>query len=140
MATESMPKSRDDAPGEVGRSAMDQALSGITILDLTHHIAGPLATKLLAGYGAEVVKVEPPWGDATRRWGPFPDEQPHPEQSVHFLYFNTGKKAITLNLKKKAGRGIFIELVKRADALVENFSPRVLTSWGLTWDVLHSLN
>jgi len=119
---------------------MEQALDGIVILDLTHHVAGPFATKLLAGYGAEVIKVEPPWGDATRRWGPFPDDVSHPEKSGHFLYLNTGKKGITVNLKTEGGRRIFGEMAKKADAIVENFSPRVLPSWGLSWDVLHSLN
>lgn len=122
------------------RRSRQQALGGITVLDLTHHVAGPFATKLLAACGAEVIKVEAPWGDATRRWGPFPNDEPHPEKSGWFLYLNTGKKSITLNLKKEGGRRILKELLREADILIENFSPRVLPSWGLSWDVLHSLN
>src|SRR5579884_288188 len=118
----------------------DQALSGITILDLTHQVAGPFATKLLAGYGAEVIKVEPPWGDVSRRWGPFPNDAPHPEKSGFFLYLNTGKKGITLNLKTEGGRRIFRELAQRVDALVENFAPDTLPSLGLGWEQLHALN
>lgn len=120
---------------------MEQALSGIKVLDLTHHVAGPYATKLLAGYGAEVIKIERPGvGDATRRWGPFPDDEPHPEKSGFFLYLNTGKKGITLNLKTETGVGIFKELVKAADVVVENFAPRVMPALGLSWHVLHALN
>lgn len=119
---------------------MEQALKGITVLDLTHHVAGPFATKLLAGYGAEVIKIEPPWGEATRGWGPFPNDEPDPEKSGFFLYLNTGKKDVTLNLKTETGRLIFKELVQKADAVVENFFPGVLPSLGLSWDTLRSIN
>lgn len=119
---------------------MEQALSGIVVLDLTHQVAGPFATKLLAAYGAEVIKIEPPWGDPTRRWGPFPNDVAHPEKSGYFLYLNTGKKGVTLNLEAEAGRRIFKELASKADAIVENFAPSLLPSWGLSWDVLHALN
>ena len=120
---------------------MEQALAGIKILDLTHHVAGPYATRLLAGYGAEVIKIEPPGtGDPTRLWGPFPGDEPHPEKSGFFLVLNTGKKSVTLNLKTKTGVCIFEELARTADAVVENFSPGVMAAWGLGWHELHELN
>ena len=72
---------------------MEQALADVRILDLTHHISGPYCTKLLAGYGAEVVKIEPPeTGDPARRLGPFFHDEPHPEKSAVFSHYNTNKR------------------------------------------------
>lgn len=119
---------------------MAGALDGTLVLDVTHHVAGPFATKLMAGLGAEVIKVEPPWGDATRRWGPFPADEPHPEKSGYFLYLNTGKKGITLNLKTEAGRRILHRLARDADILVQNYAPGSLPALGLTWEELHRAN
>lgn len=119
----------------------EQALSGVKILDLTQHIAGPYCTKLLADYGADVVKVEPPGlGDIARRMGPFFKDEPHPEKSGLFLHLNTNKKSITLNLKSETGKNIFKELVKGVDILVENFEPRVMPSLGLGYDELVKVN
>jgi len=114
-------------------------IEGIKILDLTHYIAGPYATKLLAEYGAEVIKVEKPGGDPARRLPPFFHDDPHPEKSGAFLYLNTGKKGITLNLKTDTGKQIFRELAQKADVLVENFEPRVMPGLGLDFDSLKSL-
>jgi len=83
---------------------MEQALSDVKILDLTHYIAGPYCTKLLADYGADVIKVEQPGiGDGARKMGPFPADNPHPEKSGLFLHLNTNKKGITLILKPEPG-------------------------------------
>ena len=72
------------------------ALADITVLDLTHHIAGPYCTKLLATYGAEVIKIERPGtGDPARQTGPFPGDVPHPEKSGLFLHLNTNKQSVT---------------------------------------------
>ena len=118
-----------------------QALSGIKVLDIGHYIAGPYCTKLLADFGAEVIKVESPdGGDPSRRLGPFPHDKPDPEASMSFLYLNTNKLGITLNLKTETGIKIFHELVKRADVLVENFQPRVMPSLGLPYDNLKTIN
>jgi CoA:oxalate CoA-transferase len=114
-------------------------LEGIRILDLTHFIAGPYATKLLAEYGAEVIKVEKPCGDPARQLSPFFHDDPGPEKSGAFLYLNTGKKGITLNLKTDTGRQILRELVRKVDVLVENFEPRVMPSLGLDFDSLKNL-
>ena len=119
----------------------EQALSGMRVLDLTHYIAGPYCTKMLADYGADVVKVERPgWGDAARSLGPFLNDEPHPERSGLFLYLNTNKKSITLNLKSAAGVKILKELLKQSDILVENFSPRVMPGLGLDYNTLKRIN
>jgi len=113
------------------------ALEGIRVLDLTHHIAGPYCTKLLADYGADVTKIERPGhGDPCRRIGPFPQDQPHPEKSLLFAYLNTNKRSVTLDLKSEAGTRIFHALLNEADLVVESFSPRVMLSLGLDYESL----
>ena len=121
-------------------SSTSAALAGVKIVDLTHHIAGPYATKLLADFGAEVLKVERPGGDPARRLPPFYHDDPHPDQSLPFLYLNTSKRSLTLNLKSETGRAILLELLSDADALVENFAPRTLPSLGLDYDTLRAHN
>lgn len=117
------------------------ALSGLKVLDVTHHIAGPYCTRLLAALGAEVIKVEPPPdGDPARRMGPFPNDAIDPEKSGVFLSLNMSKKGVTLNLKTKTGVKIFRELVKESDVLVENFEPRVMPSLGLDYATLEKIN
>jgi crotonobetainyl-CoA:carnitine CoA-transferase CaiB-like acyl-CoA transferase len=117
------------------------ALADITVLDFTHHIAGPYCTKLLATYGAEVIKIERPGsGDPARQAGPFPGDTLHPEKSGLFLHLNTNKQSVTLNLKHPKGRELVRELVKQVDVVVENFSPRVLPSLGLSYGELEPLN
>jgi len=119
----------------------EQALSGVRVLDLTRHIAGPYSTKLLADYGADVIKVEEPGtGDIARRMGPFFKDEPHPEKSGLFLHLNTNKKGITLNLKSQTGRKIFFKLVEESDIVVESFEPRVMPSLGLGYDELAKVN
>ena len=120
---------------------VERALAGIKVLDLTHYITGPYCTKLLADYGAEVTKVERTGtGDGARRMGPFFKDDPHPEKSGFFLYLNTNKLGVTLNLKSETGIKIFKELLKDADILVENFSPRVMPSLGLSYENLERIN
>lgn len=119
----------------------DQALSGLLVLDLSENISGPYCTKLLADYGADVIKVEKPGvGDASRRAGPFPHDQPHPEKSGLFLFLNTNKQSITLNLETEDGVAIFRRLVEDADIVVENFGPGALASLGLDYQALADLN
>ena len=116
------------------------ALNGVKVIDLTHHIAGPYATKMLADFGADVLKVERPDGDPARRLPPFYHDEPHHEKSLPFLYLNTNKRSVTLNLKSEAGKSILMDLLADADALVENFSPRVMPSLGLDYETLHAHN
>jgi len=120
---------------------MEQAFSDVRVLDLTHYIAGPYCTKLLADYGADVVKVEKPGeGDGARRMGPFLNDEPHIEKSGLFLHLNTNKKGVTLNLKTGRGVDILKELVEEADVLVESFAPRVMPGLGLDYDTLAAIN
>ncbi len=119
----------------------ERALGHLRVIDLTHHVAGPYCTKLLAGFGAEVIKVERPGsGDPLRGMGPFYQGVEGPERSIPFLWLNTGKKSITLDLKSDRGREILCRLVRDADVLVENFSPRVLPALGLAWQRLQEIN
>lgn len=116
-------------------------LADITVLDLTHHIAGPYCTKLLATYGADVIKIERPrQGDPARLMGPFPGDVPHLEKSGLFLHLNTNKQSVTINLRHPRGQELVRELVKQVDVVVENFSPRVMPSLGLSYAELEPLN
>jgi len=91
------------------------ALDGLVVLDLSRILAGPYATQMLADLGAEVWKVESPWGDDTRRWGP-----PFREgESAYFLSTNRGKKSLAINLKDPRGQRLVRRLAERADVLVE---------------------
>jgi crotonobetainyl-CoA:carnitine CoA-transferase CaiB-like acyl-CoA transferase len=121
--------------------AQQGALSDLRVIDLGHFIAGPYCASLLAGMGAEVIKVERPGtGDAARQMGPFPNDETHLEKSGLFSYLNLGKKSITLNLKSEAGREAFRRLVVRTDILIENFEPRVMSSLGLAYENLSKLS
>lgn len=117
-------------------------LSGVRVLDLTHYIAGPYATKWLATLGADVVKVErPSTGDPLRAFGPFPPgADGDREQSGHFLFLNTGKRGITLDLKQERGRELLLRLAESADVVVENFAPGKMDSFGLGYDQLSQTN
>ena len=99
-------------------------LDGLRVLDMGPGIAPSFCAKLLADYGAEVIKVEPPGkGDPARRLGPFAGDDPHPEKSVPFLYLNTGKQGVTLDYSGESGRALLSELLGDADVLVEGFPP-----------------
>ncbi len=112
------------------------ALDGLVVLDLSRILAGPYATQMLADLGAEVWKVESPWGDDTRRWGP-----PFQEgESAYFLSANRGKKSLAVNLKDPEGQRIVRRLAERADVLVENFKAGDLARYGLDYASLEKLN
>lgn len=123
---------------EAGASeALPRPLTGLRVIDLTHHVAGPYCTKLLADFGADVIKVERPGvGDAARRTGPFAQDIPGLERSLLFQHLNTGKRSVTVNLRSSAGVEIFRRLVGTAHILVENFAPRVMPALGLGADSL----
>ena len=99
-------------------------LAGLRVLDMGPGIAPSFCAKLLADYGAEVIKVEPPGtGDPARRMGPFVGDDPHPEKSIPYLYLNTGKRGVTLDYSTESGRSILRKLLDEADVLVEGFPP-----------------
>ncbi|MEE8304445.1 MAG: CoA transferase [Candidatus Tectomicrobia bacterium] len=115
----------------------DMPLTGVRVVELAEGIAGPYAAKLLADLGAEVIKVEPPLsGDCARQAGPFPDHQPHPERSGLFLYVNTNKQSITLNLDSPTGQGLFRKLAADTDVVIEDRHPGWLAKHGLGYDTL----
>lgn len=119
---------------------MNGALAGIRVIDLTQALAGPFCTSLLADYGADVIKVEPPRGDMLRGTGPFaPDDETHDHGNV-FQNANRNKRSIVLDLKSDEGRGVLLTLVREADALVENFSAGVMDRLGLGYEVLAEIN
>ena len=118
-----------------------QALEGVKVLDLTHYVAGPYCTKIFAGLGAEVIKIEKPeCGDGSRKVGPFLRDEPDHETSALFLYLNTGKKSIMLDLKAKTGIECFNKLVTDVDVVVENFRPGVMANLGIDYESLEKLN
>ncbi len=115
---------------------MEKALSNLTVLDLTRVLAGPYCTMMLADYGANVIKIEVPGkGDDTRAMGPKKNDY-----SMYYAYVNRGKKGITLNLKEEEGKKVFLEMVKKADVVVENYRPGVMDKLGLGYDVLKEVN
>ena len=117
------------------------ALAGVKVLDLTHYIAGPYCTRILAGFGADVIKIERPGeGDGARRVGPFLDDEPGPERSGLFLYLNGSKHGITLNLKSERGVEMFREMAADDDVVVESFSPGVTDRLGLDHASLTKIN
>src|SRR3954452_17808758 len=98
-------------------------LSGIRVVDCSTVLAGPYATMLLADLGADVIKVEPPDGDATRGWGPpwVGEEADGSRTAAYYLAVNRNKRSIRLDLRQEAGRAILRRLIARSDVLVENF-------------------
>lgn len=115
------------------------ALGGLRVLDLSNE-TGSYCGKLLAGLGADVIRVERPGGDPTRNLGPFYGDDCHPERSLFFAYYNTGKRSVTLELENKDGQAIFKKLAKTADAVVETFPVGYLAGLGLDYDSLKALN
>jgi len=106
-------------------------MQGIRILDLSRVLAGPWATQQLADQGAEVIKVEPPGGDESRRFAPVVDGK-----STYFLALNRNKRSICIDLKTDAGRKVLGHLIARSDVLVENYRPGVAEVLGLHWSEL----
>ena len=117
------------------------ALPNLRVLEIASLIPGPYCGKLLASLGAAVIKAEPPGvGDPARRRGPFPDDVPHPERSGLFLYLNTGKRGITLDLHNLAGQDLLRKLVSRVDMVVHDYTPARAAEVGLDSDSLLAAN
>ena len=113
-----------------------QILSGIKVLELGQLIAGPFASKTLADFGAEVIKVEAPGeGDPLRKW-----RMLHKGTSVWWQAQSRNKQSIALDLRVKEGQAIARQLALEADVVIENFRPGTLEKWGLGWEELHQAN
>jgi CoA:oxalate CoA-transferase len=114
-----------------------KALAGLRVVELCEMIAGPYCTKTLADMGAEVAKIEKPsCGDPARRAGPFPRDVPHRERSGLFLYLNTNKLGITLDITTATGRRLLRDLLRDADILVEDLPPGRADALGLGHNAL----
>src|SRR6266496_5620596 len=115
---------------------MTKALDGVRVLDMTHVQSGPSCTQILAWLGADVVKLESPTGDITRKQlRDLPDVD-----SLYFTMLNCNKRSITLNMKSERGKQLFAELVGRFDILAENFGPGAIDRMGFGWERLREIN
>ena len=113
-------------------------LAGLRVLEMGSLVAGPFCTRLLAEFGAEVIKIEPPGqGDQLRRWGLRP---PGSDDSLWWFVQGRNKKSLTLNLKKRRGQELARQLARRCDVLVENFRPGKMAEWGLDYERLAADN
>jgi benzylsuccinate CoA-transferase BbsE subunit len=119
--------------------AEQSVFAGLRVLDLTDH-KGALCGRILADMGADVIKVEPPGGDPARQIGPFLDDQPHPDRSLFFWFYNLNKRSLTLDLSTAKGAEVFGRLAQSADLVIESFPPGHLSKLGLGWDDLHRIN
>ncbi|MEV4317378.1 formyl-CoA transferase [Actinocrispum sp. NPDC049592] len=115
---------------------MGKALEGVRVLDFTHVQSGPSATQILAWLGADVVKVESPTGDITRKQlRDLPDAD-----SLYFTMLNCNKRSITLNMKSERGKQLFVDMIGKFDVMVENFGPGAVDRMGFPWERLQELN
>ncbi len=115
---------------------MNQALSGIRVIDMTHNQAGPACTQILGFLGADVIKLEEPkGGDVARQVLRDQDSD-----SLFFLVLNANKRSLTLNLKTDEGKELFRQVIAQSDVLVENFGPGALDRLGLGYDALNRIN
>jgi crotonobetainyl-CoA:carnitine CoA-transferase CaiB-like acyl-CoA transferase len=111
-------------------------LEGLTVIDASSIVAGPMAATVMGDYGAEVIKIEhPARGDALRNMGFKKDGVP-----LWWKMVSRNKKAVTLNLSSPEGRDIFLKIIAKSDVLIENFRPGTLEKWGLGFDALHAVN
>ena len=111
-------------------------LRGVKVLDVGEGVSGPYAARTLAWLGADVVKVEPPGGDASRRMGPFPGGVPHPEKSALFLALNAGKRGVTLDLDSEEGRVRFRALAAESRIVVDNHPAEWMSERGVGYGEL----
>ena len=119
---------------------MKQPLDGLRVLELATEVAGPYTGKMLADFGAEVIKVEPPGGDPSRLHGPFPDDQPDPEQSALFLHLNANKQSIVASIDDGPGRAVIGALAAESDIILESFAPGRMAESGLGYEDLRRQN
>ena len=119
---------------------MPLPLEGIRVLEVGTFVSAPYCGRLFAGYGAEVIKIEPPGGDLARAHGPFKDGDPNPETSALFLYLNTNKRSVELDLSSQAGQDALLRLAADADVIIENYRPSDARALGLDYERLRAVN
>lgn len=112
------------------------ALDGLRVLELSRGVASSYCGKLLADFGADVLKVERPDGDPVRRLGPFPKDRPHLERGGMFQFLNTNKRGITLDLRPRSGRAVFESLAAASDVIISGLKPDTLERLGLGYESL----
>ena len=116
---------------------MNQALDDVTVIDLSHALAGPLASTMLADFGAAVIKVEPPGqGDIARGWGP----PFHGEDAAYFTSLHRNKRSVEIDLKQPEGRELLLRLIDGADVVLENFRVGTLERLGLGYEAVRARN
>jgi crotonobetainyl-CoA:carnitine CoA-transferase CaiB-like acyl-CoA transferase len=108
-----------------------RGLGSIRVVECGQGVSAAFGAKMIADLGAEVIKVEPPGGDLTRRRGPFPNDKPDPEKSGLFVYLNTNKRGVTADLGKPEGRELLGRLLEKADILIHNVPPYERANQGL---------
>ena len=117
-----------------------KTLTNIRVIDASTGIAGPYAGKMLADYGADVIKLELPSApDFSRDVGAFPDGVPHSEKSALYLHLNAGKRGVTLDPSTPEGKRMFAELAARCDVVLESFRPRQMARWGIGYHDLQDV-
>ncbi|RME43689.1 MAG: CoA transferase [Chloroflexi bacterium] len=122
-----------------GTGEQQSLLPAYRVLDLTDE-SGFLCGKILADLGADVIKIEPPGGDAARMVGPFPDDHPDLSRSLYWCSYNSGKRGITLNLETRQGQALFRRLARSADFIIETYPPGRLDELGISFESLRGLN
>ena len=119
---------------------MAGSLDNVRVLELTRGVAGPYAAKLLADQGADVIKLEPPGGDDSRAFGPFPNDEPHRERSGLFLHLNRNKKSIVVDPASPDGAELIPRLATRAHIVLEDYPAGSADTWGWGWPTLQATN
>jgi crotonobetainyl-CoA:carnitine CoA-transferase CaiB-like acyl-CoA transferase len=120
-------------------SQKPKMLAPYRVLDLTDE-KGFYCGQLLGSLGADVIKIESPGGDASRKVGPFYKDRAEADKSLYWFAYNSNKRGITLDLKSGRGKALFFDLVKKADVIIESFQPGYLTSIGIGYDVISKVN
>src|SRR5712691_10241416 len=117
----------------------EEALKGVRVIELTDQ-RGEFCGRLLAGLGADVIKVEPREGAPSRRIGPFYEGEPGPERSLHFWQYNLGKRGVTLNLEQPDGQDLLGRLIATADVVLESYPAGHLDKLGVGYRHLVELS
>ena len=104
---------------------LNSPLEGIRVIDLGRHQAGPRCAQVLARLGAEVIKIERLGGEETRYHAPWVQKQ-----SAYWVQYNSGKKSVSMDLRKESGKEVLRELIKKSDVLVQNFRPGTIAKMG----------